>query len=78
MRYHLHLLGSLYIFAFLGLYHRYGSLQARGPIRATAADLHHSHAGSQEASAVLTIAHGNAGSLTHWSRPGIDPHPQGY
>ena len=37
----------------------YGSSQARGQIRATAAILHHSHS--------------NAGSQTHWARPGIEP-----
>ena len=37
----------------------YGGSQARGPIRA--------------ASATYVIAHGNAGSLTHWARPGIEP-----
>ena len=36
-----------------------GSSQAKGWIGAAAAGLHHSHS--------------NAGSLTHWSRPGIDP-----
>ena len=37
----------------------YGSSQARGQIRATAACLHHSHS--------------HAGSPTHWTRPGIEP-----
>ena len=37
----------------------YGVSQARGLIRAVAAGLHHSS--------------GNAGPLTHWSRPGIEP-----
>ena len=37
----------------------YGSSQARGLIRALAAGLQHSHY--------------NAGSLTHWGRPGIEP-----
>ena len=37
----------------------YGSSQARGQIGAAAAGLHHSHS--------------NAGSLTHWARPGIKP-----
>ena len=40
----------------------YGSSQARGRIRA----------------ATYTTAHVNTGSLTHWSRPGIEPHPHGY
>ena len=33
--------------------------QVRGPIRAMAASLHHSHS--------------NSGSLTHWARPGMEP-----
>ena len=37
----------------------YEGFQARGLIRATAAGLHHSYS--------------NAGSLTHWVRPGIEP-----
>ena len=37
----------------------YGSAQARGQIRATAAGLCHSHS--------------NTRSLTHWARPGIEP-----
>ena len=37
----------------------YGDSQARGWIGAAAAGLHHSHS--------------NAGSLTHWARPGIEP-----
>ena len=37
----------------------YGSSQARGPVIATAASLHHSYS--------------NAGSLIHCMRPGIEP-----
>ena len=37
----------------------YGGSQARGWIRVVAASLHHSHS--------------NAGYLTHWVRPGIEP-----
>ena len=37
----------------------YGSSKARGQIGATAAGLHHSHS--------------NAGSLTQWAKPGIEP-----
>ena len=37
----------------------YGGSQARGQIGAMAAGLHHTHS--------------NAGSLTHWMRPGIEP-----
>ena len=41
----------------------YGGFQAWGRIRATAAGLHHSH--------------GNAGSLTHRVRPGVEPASSG-
>ena len=53
----------------------YGSSQARSQIRAAAAGLHHSHSntGSEPRSVTYTTAHGNAGSLTHRSRPGIEP-----
>ena len=49
----------------------YGSSQATGWIRATAAGLHYNH--SHAASATYTTAHGKAGSLTHWARPRIKP-----
>ena len=35
--------------------------------------LSHSNAGIRPASATYTTAHSNAGSLTHWVRPGIEP-----
>ena len=56
-----------------GVHAAYGSSQSRGEIRAIAAGLHHSHsnAGFQGMSATYTTAHGNAGSLTCWARPGI-------
>ena len=45
----------------------YGGSQARGPIRAIATGLHHSHsnAGIRAASVTYTIAHSHVGSLTH-------------
>ena len=61
----------------------YGGSQARGRIRATAADLHHSNAGPEPHLQPYTTAHGNtkslthAKSLTHWARPGIEPKPHG-
>ena len=54
----------------------YGGFQARGLIGATtAASLHHSSEQQriQAASSTHTIAHSNAGSLTHWAEPGIEP-----
>ena len=41
-----------------------GGSQARGPIGAAAAGLHHSHSNTVSASATYTTAHRNAGSLT--------------
>ena len=47
---------------------------ARGWIRTAAASLHHSHQHRIRAtSATYTTAHSNAGSLTHWAGPGIEP-----
>jgi len=47
--------------------------QARGRIRATAASLHHSHSNAgPEARLRSTQLTGNAGSSTHWARPGIE------
>ena len=48
----------------------YGNSQARGPIRTAAAGLHHSCSNTRSKQ---TEAHGNACSLTHWARPGIEP-----
>ena len=52
-----------------------GSSQARGQLGASAASPHfqlQQHQ-IQATPATFTIAHGNTGSLTHWSRPGITP-----
>ena len=45
--------------------------QARGLIRAVAAGLHHRE--MRVESVTYTTDHSNAGSLTHWARPGIEP-----
>ena len=52
----------------------YGDSHVRGLIGAVAAGLrqNHSNLGSKP-SETYTTAHGNAGSLTHWARPGIEP-----
>ena len=56
----------------------YGGSQARGLIRALAAGLHHSHSNAWSELCVTYItAHGNARSLTHRARPGIEPAPHG-
>ena len=57
----------------------YGTSQARGWIRAAGAGLDLSltpqpqQLGIQATSATYTAAHGHAGSLTHWVKPGIKP-----
>ena len=54
----------------------YGGFQARGPIGAAVAGLHHSHSNAWSElhlRPAYTTAHGNTGSLIHWLRPGIDP-----
>ena len=52
----------------------YGYSQTRGGIGAAAACLHHSHSYARSKSCLsYTTAHGKAGSLTQWGRPGIEP-----
>ena len=57
----------------------YGCSQTRGPVGAVAAGLCHRptpqplQLGIQALPATNTTVHGNAGSLTHWWRPGIEP-----
>ena len=51
----------------------YGGSQARGQIGAVAASLHHSHSNmGSEPRMTYTKAHGNARSLTHRVRLGIE------
>ena len=70
---------KVYLFIVLCLFRaapeEYGGSQARGLIRAVAASLRQSHSntGSELESATYTTAHGNAGSLTHRVRPGMEP-----
>ena len=51
----------------------YGGSQARCLIGATAASLCHSHGNTRSEPSLQPTAHGNAGSLTHLARPGIEP-----
>ena len=51
-------LTNAFFFLFRATPAAFGSSQARGPIRAAAADLYHSHS--------------NTRSLAHWARPGIE------
>ena len=66
---------SFFFFFFRAAPMAYEGSQARGLIGAVAASLCHSHsnAGSQAASSTYTTAQGTAGSLSHWTRPGIEP-----
>ena len=69
---------SFFFFFFFGLFRAtpmaQGGSQARGPIGAIASSLHHSHSNARSKSNLqpTPIAHGNAGSLTHRVRPGIE------
>ena len=51
----------------------YGGSQARSPIEATAAGLHHSHSNLGSELCLQPTACGNARSLTHRVRPEIEP-----
>ena len=64
---------SFFLFFFRAIPMACGGSQTKGQIRAAAADLHHSHSNTRPElySETYTTAHGNAGSLTHWVRPGI-------
>jgi len=62
------------LFYFNGCPRSIWSSQVRGRIRARTSSLHHSHSNWIRAALVTyTTAHGNAASLTHWTRPGIEP-----
>ena len=80
-----HLMGYIYgvffLFPFLFLFllfrpapTAYGSSQARGRIGAVAAGLHQSHSNSGSELRLRPTPHSshNAGSWTHWSRPGVE------
>ena len=66
---------SNFFFLFRATPTAYGGSQARGRIGATAAAYATATAtlGIQAVSVIYTTAHGNAGSLTHGGRPGIEP-----
>ena len=61
-----------YSFFFFLFRAAYGSSQ-RGQIVAAAAGLCHSHTRSEAASVTYIAGCSNAGSLTHWEKPGIEP-----
>ena len=62
-----------FFFLYFCLNRAYGGSQPRGPIRAVAVSLCHSHCNSKSELRLqpTSQAHGNTGSLTHWVRPGI-------
>ena len=67
-----------FFFLFWATPEAYGGSQARDPIRATAAGLYHNHSNGHIWVTSLTyVVHSNAGSLTCWVRPGIEPQPHG-
>ena len=51
----------------------YAGSQARGLIRVVAAGPHQSHSNVRSELCLGPAAHGNARSLTHWARPGMEP-----
>ena len=55
----------------------YGGSQARGPIGTVAAGVmpEPQQCRIRAVSVTCTTVHGNAGSLTHWERPGMEPSP---
>ena len=69
------LLYLFFFFFFLAAPLAYWTSQARSLIGAIAAGLCHSHSntGSEPHLQPIPQAHGDAGSLTHWVRPGIKP-----
>ena len=50
-----------------------GSSQARGQVEAAAAGLHYSPGNTGSEPVTYAKGQGNARSLTHWMRPGIEP-----
>ena len=64
----------LFVLLFRAIPAAYESSQGSGQIRAAAAGLHHSHSNGKiwAVSATYTTAHGHAGSLTQWARPGFE------
>ena len=63
----------IYFFLFRAAFMAYGGSQARGQIGAGRPIPQPQQHGIQATSVIYTMAHGNAGSLTHWARPGFKP-----
>ena len=66
--------GSLALWLFRTACAAYGSSQGRGWSGTAAAGLHHSHSNVRSEPRLWPTphTHGNARSLTHWARPGIE------
>ena len=62
---------TFFFFLFMATPMAYGSSQARGQVRAAVASLCRATA-MLDLSCIFNLCHGNAGSLTHWVRPGIE------
>ena len=63
----------LFFYLFRAAPTAHGGSQGRGWIRAVAAILRHSHSNTRsELCLQPTTAHSDAGSLSHWARPGIE------
>ena len=70
--------GCIYTYFFIffrAALEAYGGSQARGRIEAVAASLHHHHSNARSESCLqpTTTGDSNAGFLTHWAKPGIEP-----
>ena len=67
----------LFIYLFRAAPMAYESSQARGRIRSAAANLQHSHSNSNSSSEPClwpyATAQGNAGWVTYWAKPGMEP-----
>ena len=70
---HVFLFVSVFVFVLLfrATPAAYGSSQARGPIGASAASTTATETPDPSCIWPYTTAHGNAGSLIHWARPGV-------
>ena len=84
LQYFIHNIGKSYICVLLFIYSfiyffraataAHGSSQARDPMQAIAAALHHSHSNvGSKPHLWPTLQLWQLGSLTHWARPGIEP-----
>ena len=67
---------NIFLFLFRAAPVAYEGSQAKGQIGAVATGLRHSHSNASQIpakTATYITSHGNARSLIHWARPGIEP-----